>query len=44
MRALSDATVIKRAIEKDFETIVGKGDSRVLKQALARIIAAGRGV
>lgn len=43
MQALSDANVIKRAIEKDFETIVGKADTRVLKQALARIIAAGHG-
>ena len=39
MLALSDANVIKRAIEKDYERIVGKDDAQVLKQALARIIA-----
>lgn len=39
MQALSDANIIKRAIEKDFEQIVGKEDAQVLKRALAKIIA-----
>lgn len=43
MQALSDANVIKRTIEKDFESIVGKADAPVLKRALAKIIAVDHG-